>query len=476
MLSRMRRRRKGVIWQNRNEADGIMRVLILYHAGYTYTPTIQHYLTAFKRHSIHSVEYFNVDQSYGGLDFSGYDVVYVNFCIASAGIARVKPPKFMYPLIAALRRYSGLKIVAAQDEYDFTNKLKEFLVSIRTDVLLTCVPQVYVREIYPEPELAGVKFRTVQTAYLADDLLEVNPADILPLADRAIHLGYRGRNLPYRLGDLGWHKSEVGVQFKRACVEAGVVHDIEVAEEKRFVGDDWLRFVRQCRVMLGSPSGANIFDLDGALHERMTALYRATPGLMYEDVRDEISAYETGRDMGQVSARIFEAVAQGTALALVRGNYSGVLEPDEHYVPIETDYSNVGQVLDRILDVPAMQAMADRAYQHVVNNSRNRFSDMVAGFDRLINENIRPVSHSGVRLSRVTTAPLGCDLYLMEQIIELRTEYRFLADRFYELLKLSAENQLEVIAHPDGTYRMLKHPVPQQHDSDWEALVDAGVV
>lgn len=454
-----------------------MRVLILYHAGYTYTPTIQHYLSAFKRHSTHFAEYFNVDQEYEGeLDFSGYDAVYINFCIASAGIARVKPPKFMGPLIAALRDYDGLKVVSAQDEYDFTNNLKQFLIDIRTDVLLTCVPQAYVREIYPERELARVRFHTVQTAYLAEDLLEVNPADILPLADRPIHLGYRGRNLPYRLGDLGWHKSEVGVQFKRACVEMGVVHDIEVAEDKRFVGDEWLRFVRRCRVMLGSPSGANVFDLDGALHDRMTALYSATPGLMYEDVRDEISAYETGRDLGQVSARIFEAVAQLTALALVRGDYSGVLEPEEHYVPIEPDYSNIYHVLSRIHDVPAMQAMADRAYQHVVYNSRNRYSDMVAGFDLLVRENRRESTGSRVRLPRVTNAPLGCDLYLMEKIVELRTEYRFLTDKFYELLALVSENRLEVIMHPDGTYRMLKHDVPQIHDSDWEALVDAGVV
>jgi len=455
-----------------------MKVLVLYHAGFTYTPAIEHYLTAFKRHSAHEIRYFNIDQPYDvPLDFSGYDAVFVNYCVSSASIARYKPLPYMLGLVAALRWYRGVKVVAAQDEYDFTNSLKRFVLQIKADIFFTCVPQNCLDLIYPELEFANMQFETVQTAYLAEDLLEVDAEDILPLSERLIPLGYRGRNLPYRLGDIGWHKSEVGVQFKNACVAAGIRHDIEVSEDKRFAGAEWLSFVRRCRVMLGSPSGANVFDFDGVLHQTLAERMRATPTLLYEDVRDEIRPYETDRDMGQVSARVYEAVAQRTALALVRGSYSGVLDPEEHYVPIETDYSNVETVLNRVLDLSAMQAMADRAYTHVLNSKRNRYSYMVERFDKLIETCKCSPAREGVRSPRVTLAPLGCDPYLFDKLVELRVDLHKMFDDMREMTKLVSENRLEVIAHPDGTYRILKHAEPQvTHDSDWQELVDAGMV
>jgi hypothetical protein len=241
-------------------------------------------------------------------------------------------------------------------------------------------------------------------------------------------------------------------------LERGIECDIAVDENSRFVGDDWLDFVRRCRVMLGTQSGANVFDFDGALHRRLTALHNDAPEkFSYEGVRDEVSAHAVGFDMGQVSARIFEAAGSRTALALVRGSYSGVIEPDVHYVPIESDYSNVDQVLDRILDIPAMQAMADRTYDHVINNPANGYRGMVKRIDRVIEE-IAPTkvdARTGCRLA-ATQSPLGGDPYLMERVTDLRKDLVALTDQFTEVIKLVAQRQLEVVPHPDGTYRLLK--------------------
>jgi hypothetical protein len=50
---------------------------------------------------------------------------------------------------------------------------------------------------------------------------------------------------------------------------------------------------------------------------------------------------------------------------LVRGRYSGVLEPDRHYLPLERDFSNLDALLDRLHDVEMLQATADRAYEEI---------------------------------------------------------------------------------------------------------------
>jgi len=432
-----------------------MRLLVLYHAGFTYTPTVHHYLSAISRYSAFDVDYFNVDQSYGGkLDFSAYDAVYINYCVVS--VNRIDPPPFMMLLISGLRRYGGVKIASVQDEYDFVNRTKVFLLQIGVDAVLTCVPQVGVRDIYSEPEFDRIYLRTIQTAYLSDELMAVDPAEILPLAERPIALGYRGRALPYRLGDLGWHKTEIADQFKRACARAGVVCDIEVDEEKRFTGEAWLGFVRNCRVHLGTPSGANVFDFDGSLDCRMTERWNAKPGLPYQEVRDELLPYEVAHDMGQVSARIFEAVAQKTALALLRGNYSGVVEPEEHYVPINPDYSNVDDVLKRILDVSAMQEMADRAFYHVLNDTRNRYSYMVSQIDALTYQIGTIPGKQGVSPLKVTAQPLGCDPYLFDKLCWLKAAYQKQVDDYFEFVGLVSRQEVRVIDNLDGSYQVIK--------------------
>lgn len=355
-----------------------MRVLVLYHGRFTRSLAILHYLAAIKRHSVHEVEYFNFSQTEMPPDLSEFDAVLLNFCVVS--FARFALPPFMRGLILTLRSYRGVKIAAVQDEYDFTNNVKAFFLEIGVDVVLTNVPADSVREVYCEWEFDEVRFCSVQTAYLAGELLS-DPTKNPPLAERPISLGYRGRRLPYRLGDLAWHKSEVGLRFKAAGEAAGLQCDIEVDESRRFHGDEWIDFVRSCRVTLGSPSGSNVFDFDGALHRGMQERYTANPAMTYADVRDEIAGHAAPFEMGQVSARIYEAVASRTALALVRGSYSGVVEPDEHYVPIEPDYSNIDDVFRQVLDVPTMQQMADRAYDHVVGNPRNHYAHLVALID-----------------------------------------------------------------------------------------------
>ena len=430
-----------------------MRLLVLYHAGFTFTPTIQHYLEAFRQSSVcQVVDYFNVDQPDPCIEFAYYDAVFVNFCVTS--LARLeKPPKFWLTLIGALAGFHGIKIAAVQDEYDQTDAVKAFFLTIGLDIVLTNVPAEWVRRVYSEPGFDQVEFLSVRTAYLCacDD----QPV-ITPLAERPIPLGYRGRELPWRFGDLGWHKAEVGRQFRRACERRDIRCDIAVDEDSRFQSDAWLQFVSRCRVMLGTPSGSNIFDFDGSLARRLAARFRENPKLRYDEVRDEVLAHDVGVDMGQVSARIFEAVSRGTALALIRGSYSKVIEPDEHYVPIEPDYSNVDEVLDRILDVPAMQAMAERAFAHVMADPANRYEALIDTLmPRATGGRVQDSPGQACRTLPVTAFPLGTDPYLVEQLFATHRELKAREADLRKFIQAAAEGRLEVVKTDASTYRVL---------------------
>src|SRR4051794_39949671 len=150
--------------------------------------------------------------------------------------------------------------------------------------------------------------------------------------------------------------------MKALCDERGLETDIAWEEDDRIYGDDWFRFLSSCKATLGTESGANVFDDDGSLALRVQRELVANPAASYEEVRAKFLAGREGEVvMNQVSPKIFEAIACRTALVLFEGHYSGVLEPHRHYLPLRKDFSNVDDVLRRLHDDDALEAMTRRA-------------------------------------------------------------------------------------------------------------------
>src|SRR5262249_11637899 len=151
------------------------------------------------------------------------------------------------------------------------------------------------------------------------------------------------------------------------CVARGLNVNIDWTEESRIYGADWFRFLGSCRATLGSESGSNVFDFDGGIERR----YRAEAGKLgrhpsYQEFLPFVKAKDAEMDIGQVSPRVFEAAALRTPMVLFEGRYSDVIRPNEHYIPLAKDFSNVDEVLKRLEDLDALQAMAERAHAHLV--------------------------------------------------------------------------------------------------------------
>jgi len=66
---------------------------------------------------------------------------------------------------------------------------------------------------------------------------------------------------------------------------------------------------------------------------RTAALFALAPHVFAEREK-EIS-------MGQISPRVFECALMRTPMVLFRGRYSDAIAPDEHYISLEKDFSNV---------------------------------------------------------------------------------------------------------------------------------------
>ena len=69
-----------------------------------------------------------------------------------------------------------------------------------------------------------------------------------------------------------------------------------------------------------------------------------------------------------ISSRHFEPIGTKTCQILLEGEYNGVLVPDEHYISVRKDRSNLGEAVRRFRDEGYRQAIAECAYEHVMSN------------------------------------------------------------------------------------------------------------
>lgn len=343
------------------------RVLVAYSATSTHVSTTLEYLLSIKKYTNFAVDFVHVTHDASmDFDFDDYDVVFHNYC------ARLCFEGYVSQSYQdKLKAFKGVKILAVQDEYDRTDALKAAILRLGFDIVLTCVPQDSLDYVYPEAAFGHIDFLTVFTGYVPDDF-ETNAPPPLPLKDRPILIGYRGRDIGGRYGSLGFEKFEIGRRMKELCDARGIATDIAMDEANRIYGDAWLVFMGNCRAMLGSESGSNVFDFDGTIEARFKEMTAANHGVApsYQAFLPVVAQRDREIDMGQISPRVFECALMRTPMILFRGRYSDAILPDEHYIALEKDFSNFDAVIARLDDLEALDAMTARTFAHLVRSGQ----------------------------------------------------------------------------------------------------------
>ena len=377
----------------------MLNVLVLYDSRWVSIATVREHLQAFARHSRHHICYLPATVSapwanwrrQPAWNLSPFDAVVVHYS------ARLTVEGFLPPsLVQAIAAFSGLKMAFLQDEYEATETTRRALDRMQFDTVYTCVPPEGIEHIYPRARYPHTRFIRTLTGYVPEDAGIERFAR--PLAERDIHIGYRGRRMPHHYGALGFEKYQIGLEVRRLAEARGAPVDIEVDDSRRIYGEDWYRFLGSCRATLGTESGANIFDCDGSL----AALGRRLASQPFEAVYARHFAAHDGKvRMNQVSPKIFEAIRLRTALVLFEGEYSGVVQPDVHYIALKKDFSNIDEVLAKVADARYLEAMTARAYSDVIGSGAYSYAGFARGVDRDIETGV------GQRAAR---APAGVAL------------------------------------------------------------------
>ncbi len=280
-----------------------------------------------------------------------------------------------------LRRVDALKVAFFQDEFHYCQRRFHFVNDVGIDLVYT--------HVHPE-DIPGVWGRYTPVArarfnypgYVDSEMVDAAARFARPDAEREIDVGYRGRPLQPYMGSGSLEKSFIGERFKQLAADTGLKMDIDTSEEGRLYGENWYRFLGCCRAMLGVESGTSYIDLeDEVLHDYEARLADGRPVTLAALQEGPLGRWDHNYSYRTISPRHFEAAAFRILQVLFEGEYSGVLEPMVHYVPLKKDFSNLEQVVALIGDRAVREQIVENAHRDLIRSDVYSYERFVAGVD-----------------------------------------------------------------------------------------------
>lgn len=354
-------------------------ILVIYAPSQTFTSTVYDHVSCFEKYSENAFYYLDFeDLRSEQVDLTLFDVVIVHYSVRLpfGNVCDVGEKK--------LRAFKGLKILFIQDEYDHTNRAKEVIRQASFQIVFTVVPPKFIDLIYPPAELPGVTFVNNLTGYVPDlPISFLN--EYIPPSQRQCVIAYRGRPLPIRYGQLGYEKLQIGKETKAYCEANQIAHDISWTENARIYGDAWYQFISSSKAMLGSESGSNVFNWDGRLQEKIDNYKSLNRGVSDAEIYTAVIApLELPGVMNQISPRVFEMAAMRTVMVLFEGDYSDVLIPNRHYIPLKKDFSNLEEVFSTLGDGEKIDAMVSDTFDDIIGSEQYSYRAFVNFVDQHI--------------------------------------------------------------------------------------------
>lgn len=343
--------------------------------------TILEHIDAFKKYSNHEIYIWSSLSGLPSADhLAQFDCLVIHYSISFLSdryISRITLEK--------IRNFSGLKIVFLQDEYRRVDFMCLNLKYAKIDLIYSCAPLEVAQKMYA---LAGnnVDIYTTLTGYVGE---RWENTEVKEYSCRSIDIGYRARKCPFFLGKKGFDKYLIGEELKRFTQGRDLNLDISSRETDRLYGKKWLQFLQNCKATLGTDSGSSIIDFSGETEYKLSLFQALHPFAKFSDVPKNLLEADGKMEIQVISPRCFEAVALGTGLILFPGNYSGILRPHEHYLPLQKDFSNLDEILNMLSSENLMREMIARARKDLIESGKYSYSTFIRKFDDILNLQIR---------------------------------------------------------------------------------------
>lgn len=361
-----------------------MKALLLCNYERFGAATINEHINAIIDHSSFEIFAYNdLVKNSGDLklavDIDNFDVIIVHYSIFLAVNAycstRTK---------AILKKFRGVKVAFLQDEYRFVDRSINAMHEAGIDIVFSCVPEHSIELVYPREQMGDIRVVNTLTGYVSEFLTQLKPRE---LRKRRYDVSYRGRRYPDWHGSMGREKYEIAEKFLKHARKFRLKTNISCREKDRLYGARWVNLIQNSRAVLGVESGASVFDFKGLISAKTETVRNllGRKGISYDTLREQYFLdQENNIDLAQISPRVFEAMCLRSLCILYEGNYSGVLEPNVHYLPLKKDFSNFAEIVSKLKDNIFVSEMIANAYADVVMNDEYSYFTFVKRMDREI--------------------------------------------------------------------------------------------
>jgi len=291
---------------------------------------------------------------------------------------------------------TGRRVAMFQDEYFNTDLFVKFVNDLNIDIVFSVAPESEWTKIYNGIN-AKAKIYPMLTGYIEER--QTLPREQLFALPRDIDVSYRvgWDTFSVVLGEFSCDKKRIAECFldeKKDRLTAYNI-DVKVGGQHYVLGDKWFEYLRRCRFVLGVESGAGIIDVDGSMRNEVIRYCAHNPQATWQEVYDLfVKDHDHTLNLFTLSPRHFEAIQTGVCQILYEGNYSGILKPNLHYVPLKKDHSNFDEILAIIADEEKRRWIVQRAYDDIITSGLYTYSWFADYFFNIVNPAVSLVSTS----------------------------------------------------------------------------------
>lgn len=257
---------------------------------------------------------------------------------------------------AFIRDSDAFKIALQQDDYNCSHILDDWLVEWRIDLSYPVINEKW-DLLYPKYSKTG-KLRLGYTSYIHEEWIDQwkHPK---PFNERSIDVSYRSGKLAPSFGRIGYEKGIIGDRFIEATCNENLRLDISTSTKDMIPGDKWHHFIENSKFCLGSNSGSSLIDTRGGIRRKTNRYLAKHPDASFQEVEAACFLGEDGKHLlTAISPRAIEAGLALTTQISIPGSYSNILRPDEHYIPLGADCSNIKEVLQTMRNIERVNKIA----------------------------------------------------------------------------------------------------------------------
>jgi hypothetical protein len=339
------------------------------------------FLFSFKRYAKgHNCYYYNCFTSFypGFFKLLKFDLVIFTWSFLDSRFMRNDYLK-NFKKINFVKNWKCPKVMMPQDEFSNTDLLNLTANHFKVSNIYSVSPESEWDKLYKKVDFKKIKFQQTLTGYIDESLIkEIKSISDNNNKNRKIDIGYRSGSAAY-WGRFNLIKFQLADIFINVSKKYSFKIDIKFGWKNFLSGNDWYKFLLNCRYIPGVEGGSSIIDWNGSLVESVHKYLKKYPKASYDDV--ELNCIPQGKD-GEInvvalSPRHLEACITKTCQILVKGSYNGILKPGIHYIELEKDFSNIEEVCLSLNNEERRLEIVDRAYKDIVLSKKYTYKSMV---------------------------------------------------------------------------------------------------